>query len=128
MDVKINDINIYLSEVKDAIKKGQYKIARNNNRKENEKLFLDYVVNETMIKNILLKLTAMDFSEILQNKHEKYKHEQLYVFGKDVKLLERFGNTEKTVSLYIKLNKIQNGFVFVISLHEQKYPIKYYFR
>lgn len=126
--MKINDINIYLSEVKDAIKKGQYKIARNNNRKENEKLFLDYVVNETMIKNILLKLTAMDFSEILQNKHEKYKHEQLYVFGKDVKLLERFGNTEKTVSLYIKLNKIQNGFVFVISLHEQKYPIKYYFR
>ena len=31
---------------------------------------------------------------------EGYEHELLYVFGKDVELLERIGNTKKTVSTY----------------------------
>lgn len=70
----------------------------------------------------------MDFSEILQNKHAGYEHERLYVFGKDVKLLERTGNKEKTVSLYIKFNKLEKCFVIIISFHEQKYPLNYYFR
>ena len=34
----------------------------------------------------------------------------------------------KTVSLYIKFNKLENCFVIVISFHEQKYPLTYYFR
>ena len=38
----------------------------------------------------------MDFSGILQNKHVRFGHEQLYVFGKEVKLLERYGANEKT--------------------------------
>lgn len=39
----------------------------------------------------------MDFSEILQNEHQGYEHEKLYVFGKDVLLLERNGTEEKCV-------------------------------
>ena len=38
------------------------------------------------------------------------------------------GTEEKTVSLYIKFNKLENCFVIVISFHEQKYPLTYYFR
>jgi hypothetical protein len=76
----------------------------------------------------LLDLTALDFSEILQNEHQGFEHEQLYVFGKDVQLLERIGNSEKTVSLYIKFNKLEDCFVIVISFHEQKYPMQYYFK
>ena len=50
------------------------------------------------------------------------------VFGRDVILLERNGTEEKTVSLYIKFNKLDDCFVIVISFHEQKYPLTYYFR
>lgn len=89
---------------------------------------MDYVIDETMAKNILLGLTATDFSEVLQNEHKGYEYEQLYVFGKDVELLERMGNENKIVSLYIKFNKTDKCYVIVVSFHEQKYPIKYYFK
>ena len=91
-------------------------------------LFTDYLIDEAKAKKILLNLDVMDFSAILQNEHAGFEHELLYVFGKDVKLLERYGTKEKTVSLYIKINKLENNFVIVISFHEQKYPLKYYFR
>lgn len=62
------------------------------------------------------------------NEHRGFEHELLYIFGKDVKLVERFGNSDKLVSLYIKFNKLENCYVIVVSLHEQKYPLKYYFK
>ncbi|WDC80949.1 hypothetical protein [Ligilactobacillus ruminis] len=128
MNVKLHDIDAYLCKVKDAIKKDNYQIANNSRRKDNKKLFGDYIIDEKMAKEILLELTAYDFSEILQNEHRGYKNEFLYVFGKDVKLLERFGSDEKLVHLYIKFNRLDDGYVVVISLHEQKYPISYYFK
>jgi hypothetical protein len=91
-------------------------------------LFIDYVVDEGKAKEILLSLSAMDFSEILQNEHIGFEYEKLYVFGKDVQLLERMGNAVKTVSLYIKFNKLENCYVIVISFHKQRYPLKYYFK
>lgn len=109
-------------------KKDKYKLERNRNRVDNNNLFIDYVIDETKVKNILLKLTAKDFSEILQNEHKGYEHELLYVFGKDVELLERLGGSSRLVSLYIKFNKLDSCYVIVISFHEQKYPMKYYFK
>ena len=47
---------------------------------------------------------------------------------RDVTLLERYGTEERIVSLYIKFNKLENCFVIVISFHEQKHPVTYYFR
>lgn len=128
MNVKLHDIDAYLCKVKDAIKKDNYQIANNSRRKDNKKLFWDYTIDEKMAKEILLELTAYDFSEILQNEHRGHENEFLYVFGKDVRLLERFGSDEKLVHLYIKFNRLDDGYVFVISLHEQKYPISYYFK
>ena len=122
------DIEKYLSEVKDAVEKDNYRLDRNARRQDNINLFLDYVIDEAKAKEIILSLTAMDFSEILQNEHKGFEHEKLYVFGKDVILLERNGTEEKTVSLYIKFNKLENCFVIVISFHEQKHPLTYYFR
>lgn len=127
-DVTRNDINAYLTEVKDAIQKNRYRIELNSHRQDNRNLFFTYVLDELMAKDILLSLTAADFSEILQNEHKGYEQELLYVFGKDVQLLERIGNASRTVSLYIKFNKMDNYYVIVVSLHEQKYPIKYYFK
>ena len=128
MGIEKSDIELYLSEVKEAVRSDRYRIAQNTKRPDNIRLFLDYVIDEAKAKDILLKLEADDFSEILQNDHEGYENERLYVFGKDANLLERAGNEEKTVSLYIKFNKLENCFVVVISFHEQKYPITYYFR
>lgn len=122
------DIEQYLSEVKAAVENDRYRLARNCRRQDNINLFLDYVIDEANAKEIILSLTVMDFSEILQNEHKGFEHERLYVFGKDVILLERNGTEEKTVSLYIKFNKLENCFVIVISFHEQKYPLTYYFK
>ena len=70
----------------------------------------------------------MDFSEIRHNDHKGYEHELLYVFGKDVNLLRRFGSGAEKVSLYIKFNKLESRFVIVISFHKQKYPLNYQFK
>ncbi|MFR5921317.1 hypothetical protein [Eubacterium ventriosum] len=128
MNITQNEIKVYLEEVKEAIQNNRYRIERNSRRQDNIDLFVNYVIDETIAKDILLGLEATDFSEILRNEHRGYEHELLYVFGKDVELLERMGNTSKTVSLYIKFNKMENCYMIVVSLHEQRYPIKYYFK
>lgn len=128
LNIDQKDIDQYLSEVKEAVEKDNYRLDRNARRQDNTNLFLDYVIDEAKAKDIILSLISMDFSEILQNEHKGYEHEKLYVFGKDVTLLERNGTEEKTVSLYIKFNKLENRFVIVISFHEQKHPLTYYFR
>ena len=114
MNVSKLQVIQYLSEVKEAVRNGRYRIDRNFNRQDNVNLFLDYVIDEAKTQEILLSLDVMDFSTILKNEHKGYEHERLYVFGKDVILLERYGVTEKSVPLYIKINKLDNQFVIVI--------------
>ena len=128
LTIKQKDIELYLSEVKNAVEKDNYRLDRNAKRQDNINLFLNYVIDEAKAKEIILSLTVMDFSEILSNEHKGYEQENLYVFGKDVILLERSGTEEKTVPLYIKFNKLENCFVIVISFHEQKHPLTYFFR
>lgn len=128
MDVTIADIEKYLEDVKEAISVGRYRVEMNENRQDNRDLVMDYIVDEEKRKQILLSLTAMDFSEIRHNTHIGYEHELLYVFGKDVKLLRRFDSGEEQVSLYIKFNKLESRYVIVISFHKQKYPLKYKFK
>ena len=128
MNIDQKEVGQYLSEVKKAVEQDNYRIDRNSRRQENINLFLNYVIDEAKAKEIILSLTIMDFSEILQNEHRGFEHEKLYVFGKDIVLLERNGRGEKQVSLYIKLNKLENCFVIVISFHEQRYPLTYYFK
>lgn len=128
LKITFDEIDLYLREIKTAVQNDRYRIERNNRRQDNQNLFIDYVIDETKEKEILLSLDITDFSEKRNNEHKGFEHEVLYIFGKDVKLLERFGSEEKTVSLYIKFNKLENCFVIVISFHEQKFPMKYYFK
>lgn len=127
MQITREDIEIYLSEVRECVKQNRYKIEKNKNRTDNSNLFLDYVIDEEKVKKILLSLTADNFSEIRANEHPRFSYERLYIFGIDVKLLERFGTGEKIVPLYIKFNKLKNSYVIVVSFHEQRYTMKYYF-
>lgn len=128
LNIEKKEIEQYLSEVQEAVENDRYRIDRNAKRPDNINLFLDYIIDEAKAKDIILSLTAMDFSGILQNEHKGFEHERLYMFGKDVNLLERNGTEDKTVSLYIKFNKLENCFVIVISFHEQKYPLTYCFK
>lgn len=122
------EIEEYLSDVKKAVSEDRYRLDRNSRRQDNIDLFINYVIDESKAKDIILSLEVMDFSEIVQNEHVGFEHEILYIFGKDVQLLERTGTEEVTVSLYIKFNKLENNYVIVISFHEQHYPLNYYFR
>ena len=128
MEVTLTDIEKYLEEVKKAINNGKYRVEMNENRQDNEDLVMDYVIDEKLRKQILLSLTATDFSEILPNEHKGFEHELLYVFGKDVNLLHKFGSGEELVSLYIKFNKLEWKYVIVISFHKQRHPLKYKFK
>ena len=128
MDIRRNDIEVYLKEVKCAVEQNRYRIELNPNRKDNLNLFFNYVIDEEDVKDILLDITVIDFSEVRKNSKKGYEHEKLYIFGKDVELLEKIGNGYKKVSLYIKLNKLERNYVIVISIHEQKYPLRYHFK
>ena len=128
MDITIADVETYLADVKEAIHAGRYRVEMNDNRQDNRNLFMDYIINEEKRKQILLSLSATDFSEIRNNTHKGYEHELLYIFGKDVKLLPRFDYGEEQVSLYIKFNKLESQYVIVISFHKQKYPLEYKFK
>ena len=128
MNITWKDIEAYLSEVKDAVGKDRYRIARNSRRQDNIDLFLDYVIDEAGAREILLSLESIDFSCILQNEHKGFEQERLYVFGKEVSLLERNGTEETVVPLYIKMNNLETGFVIVISFHRQRHPLTYCFQ
>lgn len=121
-------IESFLKDMKKLVSIDQYRIMRGKRRQDNIDLFFDYVMDENCAKSILLSLTPEDFSKVLQNEHIGYEHELLYVFGKEVTLMKRFDSSEDTISLYIKLNRLENNFVIVVSFHIQKYPMEYMFK
>lgn len=127
MDLNFAEVEEYLSNVKKAVKEGRYEIERNANREANSMLFRNYLISEEDAKKIVYNLTPMDFSEAVRNRKPQYADEILYIFGKEVKLLERYGDAEKEIELYIKFKKESNDYVIVISFHEAKYPVKKYF-
>lgn len=125
MNVTKSDVEQYLSDVFSAVKTGRYQIS---SRKKNQDIYTDYVFTEEDAKKVILSLTAYDFSEAVQNDHPQYPKEILYIFGKDIKLMTRYGDSEETVSLYIKFNKLTNQYVYVISFHKQEYSLTYKFK
>ena len=127
MDLSFAEVEEYLTNVKKAVKEGRYEIERNANREANSLLFRNYLISEEDAKEIIYDLTPMDFSEAVRNRKPQYADEILYIFGKEVKLLERYGNAEKEIELYIKFKREINDYVIVISFHEAKYSVKKYF-
>lgn len=127
MSEGIKDIEEYLKEVKHIIKYKKWYIAEKN-RIANQNLFDKYVIGRKQAEAILLDLNVFDFVEMRVNEHQDYKHEKLYIFGKNVNLLEKYGNEYKTVPLYIKLNKVDESLVIVVSFHEQMKSINYCFK
>ena len=125
MNVTKSDVEQYLSDVFAAVNAGRYQISP---RKKNQDIYIDYLFTEEDAKNVILSLTVYDFSDAVQNDHPQHPEEILYIFGKDISLMPRFGGSEEKVSLYIKFNKLTNQYVIVISLHKQEYPLTYKFK
>ena len=125
MNITKSDVEKYLSEVFSAVNAGRYQISQ---RQKNQDIYMDYVFTEEDAKRVILSLTVYDFSNAVHNDHPQHSEEILYIFGKDVKLLPRFGGNEEKVSLYIKFNRLMNQYVIVISLHKQEYPLSYKFK
>ena len=127
MNLSIADIEEYLSIVRQAVREDRYEIERNENREENLKLSWQYMLPEEEMKKIIYSLTPLDFSEAVKNRKKRFANEILYVFGKNVNLIERDSGQEKEIELYIKFNKEIDNYVIVISFHEAKHPVKKYF-
>lgn len=125
MNVTKSDVEKYLSDVFSAVNAGRYQISP---RQKNQDIYMDYVFTEEDAKKVILSLTVYDFSNAVQNDHPQHPEEILYIFGKDVKLLPRFGSSEERVSLYIKFNKLVNQYVIIISFHKQEHPLTYKFK
>ena len=121
-------IEDYLAEVRQKIKIGLCRFALNKNRQDNIDLLVDYVITKSEVKEIISTLNYIDISEILQNDHKGYEHEFLYVFGKTVVLKRKKNKKFVDVPLYIKINNVKKSSVIIISFHEQKYPLKFYFK
>lgn len=119
------EVGRYLTEIKAYISSDRYTISP---RPKNEQLETDFILKEQKKKHILLSLEASDFSHTLQNEHKGYEHETLYVFGKSVELLERFGCGTRRIPLYIKFNMIRDSAVIVVSFHQQAYELPYPFK
>lgn len=122
MSFSKQEIDEYLTEIKKLIEENKWHIARNKNREDNIRLFHDYVITTDNVKKILMDLTPDDFCSCVQNRNASYPEEKLYIFGKCIRLLEKYGNKEKDVHLYIKINRlVSRQYVIVVSVHEQKY-------
>ena len=77
---------------------------------------------------IIYNLTVDDFCYVRNNDHRNYSNEKFYVFSKKIKLIKRFDFDEQLVGIYIKFNKLEDGFCFIISFHELEHPINKYFK
>ena len=97
MNLSIADIEEYLSIVRQAVREDRYEIERNENREENLKLSWQYMLPEEEIKKIIYSLTPLDFSEAVKNRKKRFANEILYVFGKNVNLIERDSGQEKEI-------------------------------
>ena len=120
MNVTKSDVEQYLSDVFAAVNVGRYQIS---SRQKNQDIYMDYVFTEEDAKKVILSLTVYDFSHAVQNDHPQHPEEILYIFGKDINLMPRYGDSEEKVALYIKFNKLTNQYVIVISFHKQEYPL-----
>ena len=125
MNVTKSDVEQYLSDVFAAVNVGRYQIS---SRQKNQDIYMDYVFTEEDAKKVILSLTVYDFSHAVQNDHPQHPEEILYIFGKDINLMPRYGDSEEKVSLYIKFNKLTNQYVVVISFQKQEYPLTYKFK
>ena len=66
LNIDQKDIEQYLSEVKEAVEKDNYRLDRNARRQDNINLFLDYVIDETISGDARM-ISAISVKDRLKN-------------------------------------------------------------
>ena len=69
MNLSMSDVEAYLTAVKHDVRAHRYRLDMNIKRPDNRKLFQTYLLTEKDAENIILDLTAMDFSDAVPNEH-----------------------------------------------------------
>lgn len=88
------------------------------------------MISEQRKKDVLLSLEPDDFSEMRISNDEYFNGDILYIFGKEVPLLERYSsnNNISEVELYIKMDYLKEQTVCVVSFHKAEQPMEYAFK
>lgn len=120
------EISDILKTIQTCVKKDNYVISRNDNRKENIGFFDKYSLTAAKIKAIILNIEIYDFCYGLHNEHAGFEHEILYVFCPQIEL--SYGDIVDMIDIYSKFNIIDGERVVVISFHKRNYPINYLFK
>ena len=115
-----NEIYEYLNVVKELIK-NENNLILSLNRDKNLNFAIKYNLKKKDIIQIINKLTVKDFIEKVNNEHEDYKNEVLYVFTKNVDLVNVTGNTNN-IDLYIKFNLLKK--VILVSFNEAEHKFR----
>lgn len=121
----IQDIEQYLKEAKDLVRKNKCLVSP---REKNLSLIAMYQFNEDDYKKVILSLEPTDFCKTVNNDNEKFKDEILYIFRKEKLLKRRDGNENIKVPLYIKINKLHDHILIIVSFHEMEHTLKYAFK
>lgn len=80
-----------------------------------------YSITDAYVVEVLSELTIDNLEEVTINRNPKYPKRELFVFSKDVILLNAAGK-EVSEKLYIKLSIDEKGrSLIVISFHDAKY-------
>ena len=80
-----------------------------------------YSITDAYVIEVLSELTIDNLEEVTVNRNPKYPKKELFVFSKDVVLLNAAGK-EVSEKLYIKLSIDEKGrSLIVISFHDAKY-------
>ena len=120
----------YLKSIRKAILEGKYTISINENRQDNNDFIDMYKVDTKKEKEILLSIQHDDFCYAVDNEKPGYTHEKLYIFCKEYEL-DNWGTLE-TLEIYLKFNLMQlrrgDDYVYVVSFHKRKMPLKYLFK
>ena len=117
-----DEITEYLSKIKELIIKNNNNLIISTNRDINLSFMKKYGLTKKNIIDIINSLNEVNFEEKVINEHQDYPNENLYIFSKNIELVDDKGNI-KDVMLYIKFNLL-NKKVILISFHEAKYKFK----
>lgn len=119
------EINEYLNNVKDLVKKNKFKIS-DVNREKNVEFIENYNLSKRKQKEMILSIETLDFCYAVDDYNS---NEKLYIFSKEYELND-WGEYKK-INVYIKINvkKLNSDeYAIIISFHEREKEIKFLFK
>ncbi|MDR0219867.1 MAG: hypothetical protein LBI54_00490 [Lachnospiraceae bacterium] len=115
-----------LEDIKNYVKNDKFEVPTNRKRQGNKEFIETYNLSNEKIKNILLKITALDFCHGVPDR--RAKGNILYVFCPLVALVSpTHDSISIELAVYTKISIVIGKQVVVVSFHPRKGPIDYLF-